>query len=173
MFNKSGHFEVEKIRELYFVQLIGGLNSDNGLPAGFKTKGAASRLCGALNRAIRETLFVPKSKGRHARTKGHSFEREIAEALRPIFPEVRRHLEYQDAEANGVDLTHTGRLKIQCKRGKKWASISAIEEIEYRPELGEIAVLVTKGDQKPAMAVIPLENFIRILALLKTTPRKD
>ncbi len=101
--------------------------------------------------------------GKLSRTKGHSFEREIAIALRRIFPDCRRHLEYQDAEANGVDLVNTGAYKIQCKRGKKYCSFSAIKEITADELLGEIPVLVTKGDNERVLVALPIEEFIRLL----------
>lgn len=102
------------------------------------------------------------SIGKLARRKGHQFEREVAIAFRKIFPDARRHLEYQDAEANGVDLVETGHFKIQCKRGRKYASITAIEEIECDAWLGDIPVLVTQGDDKPPVVVMPLEDFLRL-----------
>ena len=47
--------------------------------------------------------------GRKSRDKGHNFERQIARELREVgFPEARRHLEYQDGEANGVDIQGFG-----------------------------------------------------------------
>lgn len=98
-----------------------------------------------------------------SRTKGHSFEREIAAELREFFPEARRHLEYHSRDANGVDVSHTGEFKIQCKRGRKWHSISAIEEIQCDQVLGDVPVLVTKGDNKPIMAVLHWDDFKRLL----------
>ncbi len=102
--------------------------------------------------------------GKMARTKGLNFERDVAKLLRCIYKDARRHLEYQDQEANGVDLVHTGIYKIQCKRGRKWASISAIEEVSVCTEYGEVPVLITKGDNKPSVAVLPLEEFIRLVS---------
>lgn len=105
----------------------------------------------------------PKNRGKMARRKGHQFEREIAIALRLVFPKVRRHLEYQDAEANGVDLVETGLYRIQCKRGRKPASMSAIKEVVCDEELGEIPILVTQGDNERILAAMPFEVFLRLL----------
>lgn len=99
-----------------------------------------------------------------SRTKGHSFEREIAIAIRPIFPNCRRHLEYQDGEANGIDLSNTGHYRIQCKRGRKPAPISAILEVEHDSMLGEVPVLVTRGDRGDCYVVLPFSEFKRLLA---------
>lgn len=68
--------------------------------------------------------------GKRSRTKGHQFERDIASDLRSIYPKAKRHLEYQDGEANGVDIANAGRFKIQCKRSKSSVPMSKIQEIE-------------------------------------------
>lgn len=102
--------------------------------------------------------------GRWGRTKGLSFERKIAILLRPIFPKARRHLEYQDAEANGCDLVETGHYKIQCKKLKKYSSITAIQEVQCSRELGEVPVLITAGDNQEPMAVLPLSEFLKLIS---------
>ncbi len=99
--------------------------------------------------------------GRKSRTKGHSFEREMANLFRLVFPDARRQLEYHVKDANGVDLQGTGRYRVQCKRCKKYASITAINEIRAEP--GTIPVLVTRGDNCKAMAVLPLDELITLI----------
>ena len=93
------------------------------------------------------------------RTKGHGYEREVARLLRPLYPDARRHLEYQDGEAYGVDISGTGPLKIQCKRHKQYVPINTIEEIRA----DGIKLLVTKADRKPAVAVLYLDDLLKIL----------
>lgn len=102
--------------------------------------------------------------GAWSRNKGHSFERQLAIWLRPIFPKARRHLEYQDAEANGCDLVETGRFRFQCKKLKAYASVNTIKEVQCDRALGDIPVLVTAADREPAMAILHLEDLIEILA---------
>lgn len=94
-----------------------------------------------------------------SRRKGHGYEREIAQKLKDLFPEAKRKLEYQASDCTGVDLSNTGRLKIQAKRHKKYTSISKIKEIE---EEG-IHLLVTKGDREPDIVCLYLDDFIEIL----------
>ncbi len=106
-----------------------------------------------------------KRLGKLSRTKGHSYEREIAAALRVVFPEARRHLEYQDAECFGVDLVNTGHYRIQCKRGRKYASLSAIEEVQAFEFLGEVPVLVTQGDHKQTLVALPFDEFLSLISL--------
>lgn len=98
-----------------------------------------------------------------SRTKGHAFERWTAIALRVVFPSARRHLEYQDGECHGFDIANTGVYRVQCKRGKKYASVSAIKEVEADELFGEVPVLVTKGDNERVLAVIPFEEFVDLL----------
>lgn len=103
------------------------------------------------------------SIGKWRRTKGISFEREIAIMLRTAFPKVRRHLEYQDAEAFGVDLVETGYYRIQCKRLKAYVSVNTIKEVKCDEFLGEVPVLVTKADKARILAVLPFEELVRLL----------
>lgn len=98
--------------------------------------------------------------GAWSRNKGHSFERWVAIQLRKVFPKARRHLEYQDSQAFGVDIAECGNYRIQCKRNKKYAPMSAIEEIQICPIEGGVPILVTKGDNKEALAVMPFEHFL-------------
>lgn len=123
----------------------------------------AKRLADAFNREYRAITFKPKNKGRRARQKGHGFEREVAVALREVFPEARRHLEYQDSQANGVDLAETGKYRIQCKRMQQYAPLSKIEEVEYDPDFGDVPVLVTAADGKAWLAALPFQEFVRLL----------
>lgn len=112
---------------------------------------------------IKEVIKGDIHMGKLSRTKGHSFERWVANKMKKIFPEARRHLEYQDAEAFGVDIANTGIYKIQCKRGKRYASLSAIEEIQIDPIDGGIPLLVTKGDNKEPLVCLPFEHFLHLI----------
>lgn len=103
--------------------------------------------------------------GKLSRTKGHSFEREISVALRLVFPSARRQLEYHENDCNGIDIANTGPYKIQCKRGKKYASLSAIKEVKADEMMGDVPVLVTKGDNERILVCLPLEEFIDLLKI--------
>lgn len=101
--------------------------------------------------------------GRGCRTKGHSFERWVANELKKVFPEARRHLEYQMGEALGRDIANTGDYLFQCKRNKKYCSIKAIKEIQICPIEGGVPVLVTKGDGEEPLAVLPFRELVKLL----------
>lgn len=107
--------------------------------------------------------------GKLSRTKGHSFEREIAKQLRDegIFPDAKRKLEYQIDECVGVDLENTGSLQIQLKRYKKYVNPSVIEEIIKQDK--KIPLLVTKADKKEAIACLYWSDFLKIIKFLVET----
>lgn len=98
----------------------------------------------------------------NSRSKGHSFEREVAQQLRQVFPKARRHLEYHLEDCKGFDLDNTGIYRIQCKRGRNYAPVSKIQEVEIVNE-DHVPVLITRGDRLEAMAVIPFDHFVSLL----------
>lgn len=100
-----------------------------------------------------------------SRNKGLNFERETAIALRCVFPDARRLLENHADDARGVDILHTGRFKFQCKRGRKYASFTALKEIQCDQALGEVPVLVTRGDNAPCLVALPWDDFLDLLKL--------
>lgn len=102
--------------------------------------------------------------GKMSRTKGHSFERAVAAALRVVFPGARRQLEYHENDCLGIDIAETGLFKIQCKAWAKYAPIACIFEIRCDRQLGDIPVLITKGNKLEPMAVLPLDDFIRLIS---------
>lgn len=102
--------------------------------------------------------------GASSRRKGFSFEREIANALKEFYPDARRQLEYHSADANGVDIMHTGHYRIQCKRTKQYVTLKKIEEVICDEDyLGECPVLIAKADRGRTLVTIPLEEFLQLL----------
>lgn len=101
--------------------------------------------------------------GKASRTKGHSFERWVSKKIRGIFPQAKRKLEYQTEEAKGIDVENAGPYLIQCKRGKRYASLRAIQEVQIDPIDGGIPVLITKGDHQEALAAIPFPHFLELV----------
>lgn len=93
--------------------------------------------------------------------KGKQFERECADLLGTVFPDAKRHLESQQAECGGFDLDNTGIFRFQCKRNAAYCNPSKIEEVRT-PE-GQIPVLLTRGDNKKAVAVLYFEDFVAFL----------
>ncbi len=102
-----------------------------------------------------------------SRTKGHSFERLIAQSLRYLFPEARRQLEYHQRDARGVDIQETGNYRIQCKRGRRYHGLQGIEEIQCDKVMGEIPILITKGDSKKIMVGMYFDDWLEMIGKLK------
>ena len=104
--------------------------------------------------------------GKSARTKGHSFERAIANEFVELgWKEAKRHLEMQFQEAQGFDLDNTYPFKVQCKKWKDYCPISTMKEISFKA--GEIPVLITAADYKDPMVVLKWEDLKRLLKILK------
>jgi len=103
-------------------------------------------------------------KGKNALVRGKKFERDVANALKHVFPNAERWLEYQSSNALGIDIKNTGEFDIQCKRNATYAPIKKIFEIQRRDK-DRIPVLITKGNGQglPAMAVVPFDRFIRMI----------
>ncbi len=105
-----------------------------------------------------------KLSGRGCRAKGHGFEREMAIAFKKIgFTDARRHLENHKEDAKGFDLANVWPYLVQCKRNRGYASITKIEEVQLDPFDPGVPILITKGDNKPPMAVMPLEHFLELV----------
>lgn len=162
--------KAKKTASLFFAvetTVFGKLSVEPIRVGDYISKNQAKKIADGLNRVIREATFRPKNAGRRARSKGHSFEREIAIRLREIFPGARRHLEYQDSEANGVDIAETAHFRIQCKKLKQYAPVTTIDEIVHDRFFGEVPILVTAADSRPAMAVLPFDDLLALLKRFK------
>lgn len=110
--------------------------------------------------------------GKSARTKGHSFERKIAQEFRELgWPRTCRQLEYQKNHALGCDLENTEPFNVQCKAHKDYAPISSI--LEVKDAKGRYPLLLTKGDHKRPVAVMYWDNFKEILKMLKEKEFKN
>lgn len=100
--------------------------------------------------------------GKLSRTKGHSYEREVAKQLRGLFPDAKRHLEMQKEEAMGFDLDNTGSWRVQCKRGARYAPLSRLKEPRV-DKVGGMPVLITRGDCERSVIAFYLDDFLNNL----------
>jgi hypothetical protein len=89
-----------------------------------------------------------------SRTKGHNFERLVANLLKPYFPDAKRQLEYQ--EGLGRDLQGTGDFSIQCKVGKSFKIENALGEAV---EKKKIPLAVTKRDREDIVVSMYWKDF--------------
>lgn len=86
--------------------------------------------------------------------------------MRHIFPDAERQLESQ--HGYGYDLKNTGRYRIQAKCYKDYAPISKINEaIGGCTRPNDVPILITKGDRKETMVVMPFDHFLELLSIYK------
>lgn len=103
--------------------------------------------------------------GKRSRTKGHQFEREIANDFKAAgFLHAKRQLEYQIDECKGIDIANVDPYKPQCKKYRGYVSVATIGEVICQEELGDVPVLITAGDGLPAMAVLPWRDLLALIA---------
>jgi len=99
--------------------------------------------------------------GKHSRTKGHAFERDICRQMREdcgFEDAMTSRAGDREKDSQGIDLINTEPFAFQCKRYVLYAPISALSEIKLQDGY-EIPVLVTKADRCPTMVVLPLNDF--------------
>ena len=97
--------------------------------------------------------------GAGERRKGINFERFIRRRFNSIYAKAVRNYENLPGAELGTDVI-AGPFKIQCKRGKAYASVNRIFEVNTNKG---IPLLITKADHKPEMVVINLEAFLELL----------
>ena len=101
--------------------------------------------------------------GKLSRTKGHSFEREIANKLKSIFPEARRAVE--DAVVNkGIDIANSEPFFIQCKRYKGSVPMSKLEEVVVKE--WDIPLLISRVDREREKVTMYLDDWLLVLEKL-------
>lgn len=99
--------------------------------------------------------------GKSERTKGHNFEREIAAAVRPYFPNACRGLQYRDG-ADAPDVENTP-YHFECKVGKRPNIKAAMQQAKEATD-GRPCVVVTKQDRQEVLVTINLQLFLEFLS---------
>lgn len=110
--------------------------------------------------------------GRYERRKGATFEREIANAFREVFPDARRGIGQSRSAGEVPDVDGTP-FWIECKRGKSCSVHAAMAqavnaEQEHRAGKGQHAsrrtpVAVMRRDGEDALVVMSLEDFLQLV----------
>lgn len=102
------------------------------------------------------------SKAKAAREKGVRGEVEVANLLKPIFPQVSRA--WEAAAGKGYDLEGTGDYRFQIKRNEKGVPAAHVWQVP-----GPIPVLVQRRSREPWCATLPLEVLIALIHRSLTT----
>jgi hypothetical protein len=100
--------------------------------------------------------------GAGSRTKGHQWERDVANSLKAIDPTAKRNLEYQ--EGSGFDISMELPLKIQCKCQKRPNFVAALSEAESAcKETSHMPLAAIKVTGKGCYALVKWSDMVRLL----------
>ena len=105
--------------------------------------------------------------GKYNRVKGHTFEREVAAALRVAMkdPAIKRSIQYRGGASDGADVI-AGPFHIECKRQKKPRIGAAYEQACKDCPEGGYPMAVTKANRSEALATLALVDFLDLLTEL-------
>lgn len=96
---------------------------------------------------------------------GKRWERWFATRLKNIFPDIRRNAGIQ-SQSGGVDLENTNPFNFEVKGGKryKYRGIrKMIDQVENEGNPNYCNVVLVKPSLENAYAIIPFDDFKRIL----------
>lgn len=103
-----------------------------------------------------------------SRTKGHNFEREIAERLRQIPGVTAKRCLIETQQGNQGDIITNLSLSIQCKVGAVPPIYPAIDQAVEAARPGQIPVAVirrnARAGKKYDLVVLRLEDFLTTFA---------
>ena len=115
---------------------------------------------------VSKALSKRKVSHAGARQKGLQFERDVANAIGHVYPEAKRHLEYQaDSAQEGRDISNTGPYAIQCKNLQNYVPIKTIKEVNKTKD--NRPVLITKGNKMKPVVVMYFDDWIKMLEEIK------
>ena len=101
-------------------------------------------------------------KGRSARAKGSSYEREIAERLRCVYPKAKRGLGQARSGGEVADVTGTP-WWIEAKRRKRVDVHKAIAQALAASD-GRPVLVISRRDREKDLVTLHLDEFIRLVA---------
>ena len=100
----------------------------------------------------------------NSRTKGHSFERDMAFKLRQeLWPDCRtsRFMGNLWLDSCGVDLTGTGDFNVQCKAMERTPPYHSI--LKAMPTGIKTNIVIHKRNNAGIIVALDLKDFIKIL----------
>ena len=103
------------------------------------------------------------SKGRSARVKGHSWEREIANRLKPLDPSSRRNV--SESQEGSFDILTELPLALQCKCLSQWRLTPHAIWQQAKDHAGDrIPAGVVKIDRKkPELVILAWDDFYNLV----------
>jgi Holliday junction resolvase len=102
--------------------------------------------------------------GKRSRTKGATYEREIASTLqKALGVEVKRRLGQAREGGEDIDLTTLALpLTLECKRrAQPLVALKWLEQAQAASEgKGSTPVVITRGDNSPSLVVMTLDDWL-------------
>jgi hypothetical protein len=101
--------------------------------------------------------------GKASRVKGRAYEQDVARKLRPIYPEARRGLQFQDG-STAPDVI-AGPWHIECKKRKARPNpLAALEQAERDCDPKRVPVAVCKQDRARATVTMRFDDWLELVA---------
>jgi len=99
----------------------------------------------------------------NSRTKGHNYERAMAEKLREIWPEcaTTRYKGSAWLDRCGVDLVNTSGYNIQLKATERTPPYHDI--LDYMPRGENTNIVIHKRNNRGSIVAIRLDDFIKLI----------
>lgn len=116
--------------------------------------------------------------GKLSRNKGAAFEREMANLLTTVTGSKHQRQLTEVREGNVGDITGPLNLSVQCKVGAMPPIYAAVEQAQAAGRVGDISLALVRrnagpGRKKVDLAVLPLDDFIELLAYACDAPELD
>ena len=103
--------------------------------------------------------------GKSQRTKGAGFEREIVRALKEMGYDADRNLDQWRDGGGDIRLDH---WMIECKRRAKISVYEWMEQAIKAANDKQVPVVVARGDNKEALAILRFRDFLEIFHVIET-----
>lgn len=103
---------------------------------------------------------------KYQRTKGHSFERHVAAALRGVYPDSKRGYQTRGGTTEAPDVDGTPWF-IECKVGARPNIMAAMQQARDATD-GRPVLAVTKRDREEPLVTMELPTFLGMIECLKS-----
>lgn len=109
----------------------------------------------------------PKNNGKRNRTRGHNYERQIAQEFRELGWQTACTTRYASRmrDDQKVDIFETNPLNIQCKATNKCINYQQI--LKEMPNDANYNVVLNKLTGKGEFVIISKEDFYELISMLK------